>query len=364
VSSRRVRAIVRRLLQQFRRDRRTIALVFLAPIVIMSLLGYLIRGGGEHVRMGVVNQDQGPLGAMLTQRILDSSSVDAGRMDEAEAESKLDEGSIAGYVIFPSDFTQRAQTERTISPRIRLEGTQTGSNAAVVQATQAALVAAAGQAGPRLDVQVSYRFGGAKLDTLDQFGAAFIGLILFFLVFVITSIAFLRERAQGTLERLMASPLRRAEVVIGYMLGFTILALLQGAVVLVFGLYVIRIHNAGNVGLIFLLEALMAVAAVNLGIFLSMFARTEFQAVQFIPLVIVPQVLLSGILFPVNTEPVGLQYVSNVLPLTYAVYGLRDVMLKGSDLSSPALQLDALVVLAFAALMVVAATATLRPRLG
>ena len=165
MSSRRVRAIVRRLLQQFRRDRRTIALVFLAPIVIMSLLGYLIRG--EHVRMGVVNQDQGPLGAMLTQRILDSSSVDAGRMDEAEAESKLDEGSIAGYVIFPSDFTQRAQTERTISPRIRLEGTQTGSNAAVVQATQAALVAAAGQAGPRLDVQVSYRFGGAKLDTLD-----------------------------------------------------------------------------------------------------------------------------------------------------------------------------------------------------
>ena len=95
-----------------------------------------------------------------------------------------------------------------------------------------------------------------------------------------------------------------------------------------------------------------------------MFARTEFQAVQFIPLVIVPQVLLSGILFPVNTEPVALQYASNVLPLTYAVYGLRDVMLKGSDLSSPALQLDALVVLAFAALMVVAATATLRRRLG
>jgi ABC-2 type transport system permease protein len=95
-----------------------------------------------------------------------------------------------------------------------------------------------------------------------------------------------------------------------------------------------------------------------------MFARTEFQAVQFIPLVIVPQVLLSGILFPVGTEPGPLQYVSNVLPLTYAVYGLRDVMLKGSDLLSPALQLDALVVLAFAILMVLAATATLRRRLG
>jgi ABC-2 type transport system permease protein len=364
MSARRIRAIVRRLLQQFRRDRRTIALVFLAPIVIMSLLGYLIRGGGEHVRMGVVDQDQGPLGAMVTQRLLDSTTVDAAEMDQPTASSKLKAGEIAGYVLFSSDFTEKAESTRTISPRVHLEGTQASSNGAVIQAVEAALAAAAASTGPRLDVQVSFLYGGSQLDTLDQFGAAFIGLILFFLVFVITSIAFLRERAQGTLERLMASPLRRAEVVVGYMLGFTILALLQGAVVLVFGLYVIRIHNAGNVGLIFLLEALMAVAAVNLGIFLSMFARTEFQAVQFIPLVIVPQVLLSGILFPVNTEPIALQYVSNVLPLTYAVYGLRDVMLKGSDLASPALQLDALVVLAFAALMVVAATATLRRRLG
>jgi ABC-2 type transport system permease protein len=364
MSARRIRAIVQRLLHQFHRDRRTIALVFLAPIVIMSLLGYLIRGGGEHVRMGVVDQDQGPLGPMVTQRLLDSTTVDASEMDEATAESKLKSGDIAGYVVFPGEFSRNVQSTRTVSPRIHLEGTQASSNGAIVQAVQAALAAAAASAGPRLDVQVSFLYGGSKLDTLDQFGAAFIGLILFFLVFVITSIAFLRERAQGTLERLMASPLRRPEVVVGYMLGFTILALLQGAVVLVFGLYVIRIHNAGNVGLIFLLETLMAVAAVNLGIFLSMFARTEFQAVQFIPLVIVPQVLLSGILFPVNTEPVALQYISNVLPLTYAVYGLRDVMLKGSDLSSPALQLDALVVLAFAALMVIAATATLRRRLG
>src|SRR3979411_3487713 len=114
----------------------------------------------------------------------------------------------------------------------------------------------------------------------------------------------------------MASPLRRAEIVLGYMLGFTVLALVQSAEVLAFSLLVLHVHNVGNVALIFLLEALMAIAAVNLGIFLSMFARTEFQAVQFIPLVIVPQVLLSGILFPVSTEPKPLQYVSDALSLT------------------------------------------------
>src|SRR6202043_2271520 len=195
-------------------------------------------------------------------------------------------------------------------------------------------------------------YGGPRFDTLDYFGAAFIGLVVFFLVFVITAVAFLRERGQGTLERLMASPLRRAEIVLGYMLGFTVLALVQSAEVLAFSLLVLHVHNVGNVALIFLLEALMAIAAVNLGIFLSMFARTEFQAVQFIPLVIVPQVLLSGILFPVSTEPKPLQYISDALPLTYAVSGLRDVMLKGADLTWPALQLDAGVVAAFCVLVI------------
>ena len=108
----------------------------------------------------------------------------------------------------------------------------------------------------------------------------------------------------------------------------------------------------------------MAIAAVNLGIFLSMFARSEFQAVQFIPLVVVPQMLLSGIIFPVSSEPTALQYLSNVLPLTYAVNGMRDIMVKGADLTWSSLQLDAGVVAGFCILLIAAGTATLRRRLG
>jgi ABC-2 type transport system permease protein len=95
-----------------------------------------------------------------------------------------------------------------------------------------------------------------------------------------------------------------------------------------------------------------------------MFARTEFQAVQFIPLVIVPQFILSGILFPVATEPKPLQVVSDVLPLTYAVSGLRDVMIKGADLTWPSLQLDTGVVAGFVLLLVLAGVATLRRRIA
>jgi ABC-2 type transport system permease protein len=217
-------------------------------------------------------------------------------------------------------------------------------------------------AGPRLDVRVSYLHGGSGLDTLDYFGAAFIGLVVFFIVYVITSIAFLRERSQGTLERLMATPLRRAEIVVGYMVGFGAVALLQALIVLVYALYVIRIQNAGSVWLLFVFDALLAIGAVNLGIFFSTFARNEFQAVQFIPLVIVPQVLLSGIVFPVNTEPGLLQPVSNILPLTYAVYGMRDVMLKGAGLASPGVVLDLGVGALFAAVAIALGALTLRRR--
>ena len=187
---------------------------------------------------------------------------------------------------------------------------------------------------------------------------------MFFLVFVVTIVSFLNERSQGTLERLMASPLRRGEIVLGYMLGFTVLALIQSIEVLIFSLTVLHVHNSGNVALIFVIEALMAIGAVNLGIFLSMFARTEFQAVQFIPLVVVPQLLLSGILFPVSSEPKPLQVLSNVLPLTYAVNGLRDVMVKGADLTWGSLQVDVGVVLGFVVLVLIAGVATLRRRIA
>ena len=365
MSARRIAAVTRRLLAQLRRDRRTLALLFVVPIVILSLLGYLLRGGGSNVAMGVVNQDQGPAGALVAKQLDASTKVDARTLSLPDARSQLRDGKLAGYAVFPADFTAAVARSRTVRPELYLEGSQPGPSGSVEQALATALQAALSQqGGARLTIDTHYLYGGPGFDTLDYFGPGFVGLVVFFLVFVVTSVAFLRERSGGTLERLMASPIRRSEIVLGYMLAFTLLALVQSAIVLVFSLYVLNVANAGNVGLVFLLEGLMAISAVNTGIFLSAFASTEFQAVQFIPLVIVPQLLLSGILFPVSTEPGALQPLSNVLPLTYAVYGLRDVMIKGDGLGSGALQLDLAVVLAFAVVMLVLATATLRRRVA
>jgi ABC-2 type transport system permease protein len=365
MSWRRIAAITNRLLHQFRRDRRTLALLFVAPLVILSLLGYLIRGSATAPNVGIANEDQGPLGAIIAGALERSSRISATTINATDGDSKLKDGSLAAFIVFPPDFSQKAQLG-TIAPEIHPEGSQPGTTSTVLQAFQEAIGSLSAGPGAALHFQpqLRYLYGGPGFDLLDYFGAAFIGLIVFFLVFVITCISFLRERTQGTLERLMASPLRRGEIVIGYMLGFTTIALVQAAEVLIFSLIVLKVHNQGNVLMIFGLEALMAIGAVNLGIFLSMFARTEFQAVQFIPLVIVPQFILSGILFPVASEPKALQVISDVLPLTYAVNGIRDVMIKGADLTWPSLQLDAGVVAGFCVLLIIAGVATLRRRIA
>src|ERR1700682_3568131 len=205
MSGRRVGAISKRLLQQFRRDHRTLGLLFGAPLVILALLGHLLRGGGDVPKMGVVDLDSGPLSAVIASTLENSKTVSASSMSQADADAKLRSGDIAGYVLLPSDFSVKAQQSRLIAPEVHLEGSQPGLSQSILQAVSESFAALAGQAGGvRFAPQVSFLYGGLHFDTLDYFGAAFIGLVVFFLVFVITAVAFLRERGQGTLERLIA----------------------------------------------------------------------------------------------------------------------------------------------------------------
>src|SRR5919204_3807082 len=164
MSAHRVRAITRRLLQQFRHDRRTLALLFGAPLIILGLLGYLLRGGGDVPHMGVVNLDSGPLGGIVTSALESSRTVSATTMSESEAASKLRAGEIAGYAVLPEDFSSRAQQTRVIAPQIHLEGSQPGLSQAILQAVTGSFAALAGQVGGvRFAPQLSYLYGGARL---------------------------------------------------------------------------------------------------------------------------------------------------------------------------------------------------------
>ena len=195
-------------------------------------------------------------------------------------------------------------------------------------------------------------------SVLDYIAPALLATLALFFSFLLTGISFLRERSQGTMERLMASPVSRIDIVIGYLFGFFIFAFTQTLIILLFTIYVLNVNYYGDLWQIFVFQIVVITGAVNLGIFISTFARNEFQMVQFIPLIIFPQVFLCGVIWPVEQMPNYLQWLSAILPLTYAVDGLRDIMLAGKSLLDVGFELAVLV--GFAVIISIVAAITLR----
>jgi len=361
VSRRRVLALATRIARQFRHDRRTLFLMLVAPILVLSLLGYIYRGATHHVVIAVVDPSPSPLSTRIVDALRADPTLDVRELDAATAERRLRAGGVDAVLTLPANLAVTlggAPQQLTVT----LEGSQPSTAGAVLAALNRALpeavVSAVSPAGLPIKLNPQFLYGGPQYDQLDYFAPVFIGFFALFFVFLLTSVSFLRERMQGSIERLMASPLRRGEIVLGYMLGFSLFAALQSAVIVLFAVEVLRIHYAGHLWLVFLIALILTIGAVNLGIFLSTYARTELQVVQFIPLVITPQGLLSGIIWPIATLPGPLRVLAYAMPLTYANDALRGVMIRGAGLA--ALDIDLLVLAGFALLMVVLATSTLR----
>lgn len=193
----------------------------------------------------------------------------------------------------------------------------------------------------------------------DQFGGPILALFPFIVMFLITSITTLRERRSGTLERLMTTPIRKTDFILGYGLAFGLMATLQAIVTVTFAVWVCGLDVDGplwQLGLVAVVDAILGSA---LGLFASAFARTEFQAVQFMPLIVFPQIILGGLFMPREDMPDALYQISKVLPLSYAIDTINAVTAgdEGWDVFGPLL-----VVVAFAVGSLILASLTLRRR--
>lgn len=194
----------------------------------------------------------------------------------------------------------------------------------------------------------------------DSIGAALLGIFPFVVMFLTTSITTLRERSGGTLERLLAMPMGKLDIILGYALSFGLLAVVQGVVASTVAVGLYGLDVAGPVWMLVLVAVANALLGTTLGLFASAFARTEFQALQFMPAFILPQFLLCGLLVPVAQLPSVLGAVANALPLTYAVDAMQ--LISHRSTVSGEILTDLLIVLAFAATAVVLGAATLRRR--
>ncbi|WP_330331112.1 ABC transporter permease [Streptomyces sp. NBC_00536] len=196
--------------------------------------------------------------------------------------------------------------------------------------------------------------------TFDSIGASLLGIFPLITMFLVTSIATLRERTSGTLERLLAMPLGKGDLIGGYALAFGAVAVVQSLLATGLALWFLGLDIVGSPWLLLLVALLDALLGTALGLFVSAFAASEFQAVQFMPAVIFPQLLLCGLFAPRNTMQPVLEAVSNVLPMSYAVDGMTQV-LTHTDMTTDFVR-DVIVVAACALLVLALGAATLRRR--
>lgn len=211
---------------------------------------------------------------------------------------------------------------------------------------------------PLLLTIMKYVFYGQE-ETFDRIGPPLVGIFPFVSMFLVTSIAMLRERTSGTLERLMSMPLAKLDILLGYGLAFTVVAVVQATLTSIVAFGFLDLDVAGPVWLIVVLAAGNALLGMSFGLFLSAFAQTEFQAVQFMPAFVLPQILLAGLLVPRDKMADLLEWISNLLPLTYAYEALE---LAAADVVGRELAVDALVVAGCVVLALVLGATTLRRR--
>ena len=348
MSLRRVIAVARRIVAGFRRDHRSIGLLIVAPIVVMSLVGALWGADEQTVARVVVASDR-TVAATRVASILDATTgVEARTATYEEGLAGLRAGSVDALLTIDAG-----------GATVLLEGSdplRTGSVATALQSALRELAPASAAAAPRIE----HLYGGADFTLLDALAPVVIAFFAFFFIFLLSAVSFLRERSSGTLERLMASPLRRGELVLGYLVGFTLFALIQAVVLVAFTILVLGVSYRGSLAAIFVVEAAIVVVSVALGLLVSAFARNELQAIQFIPLVVVPQAFLGGLLVPVDQLPDLLRPISAILPLTYATEALRAVMVKGYPLDDPLVLRDVGIIALFGALTVSGAIASIR----
>ncbi len=365
MSFRRLLTLALRIIRQFLHDPRTLALLFLAPLLVLTLLYLILSQTTSTVVLALApqNAEAQTFATSLQASVPGQTGIQILLLSPAQAALHLKQGDVDGVLAISCTTTSTTPCAPTFT--LTLEG----SNPAIAKQLRSVVtllltgfqgqIAPSGPSTPSAHpLSINYLYGGPNYTVTDALAPYLISLFSFFLIFMLTAVAFLRERSQGTMERVLVSPLHRSELVVGYILGFTLFALMQVLLILLFVILVLKVHEQGNLAFLFLVTALSTLGGLSLGICVSAFSRNEYEIGQSIPLLIVPQMLLGGLFFPVKTLPVGLKQLAEVLPLTHANDALSAVMLKGAQFSD--VWGDLLFLGGFALLMLVLAAFTLR----
>ncbi len=317
----RVTGVIIRIICQFFRDKRSLAMMFGAPMLLLWLLSLVFTQKDYVPHIAVVDMP-----AQLV-KVMKNQEASIYEYNTEKAMSELENQKV--------DAVIRLENGKM---NIVLEGSDSSKNRAVLQILQ--------KSTEKNDVsimkpEVNYLHGSKDFTMFDGLGPVLIGFFTFFFVFILSGVSFVRERLSGTLERLLSTPIKRWEIVVGYIIGFGIFAFIQSIIIVSFSVYILDLYVAGSIWLTLLITCMLSLTALTLGTFLSAYANNEFQMIQFIPLVIVPQIFFSG-LFPIESMNKWLQMLGKLFPLTYGADAMRQVMIRNQGFTEIALDLTVL----------------------
>jgi ABC-2 type transport system permease protein len=366
---RRIRAVATKEVRQLARDRVTFGMIVGVPLLQIMLFGYAINFDVRNLATVVQDQANSSMSREFIAQLTATQVVDVRYTtnSSAELDRLLREGRVSMGVVIPRDFERRLQDDSRPVVQILVDGSQpslsgvAGGIAALPMLTRRGMGPYAGgkrMQARRIEVRTLYN---PEKRTAVQIVPALIGVILSMTMVLFTSGAIVRERERGNLELLIATPLGSFELMVGKLLPYVAIGLIQTTIILITGSLLFSVPLVGGLLDLYAAALLFIVASLGLGLFVSTLAQTQFQAFQLAFVTMLPSILLSGFMFPFEGMPKVVQWIAELLPLTHFNVIIRGVMLRGADL--PELWLQVVKLTLFIGAMLVVAALRFKKRL-
>ena len=365
---RRLWAVVLKELRQMRRDRITLAMIVGIPVMQLVLFGYAINLNLRGLAAGIADEANtaGSRAAVMDMLATGVVAPVAEARTPDELVRMLRRGEISVGIAVPPDFEQRKAQGRE-AVQVMVDGSDTSVQGAAAQLAQMTLDASTRmREAPLASTPPATPIGVVAFYNPERRSAVnivpgLIGVILTMTMVLFTGVSIVRERERGNMELLIATPLSRTELMVGKVLPFIAIGLVQTTVILALGIWLFTVPVRGSVLDVYLAAGLLILANLTLGLMISTKAQSQFQAMQMTFFVFLPSILLSGFMFPFAGMPRVVQWLAEVMPLTHFLRLIRGIMLRGAGLAE--MWVDVLALLAFTAVMMSAAILRFHKRL-
>ena len=328
-------AMIQRVIIELLKDKRTLALMFLAPLLVLTLM-YFIFNSDEDTTL-TIGVDHS-VSTQITEGIKSDDVKFKDFPSNQHIKSKIEHHHLDAFIYQNNQtihvtYTNEDPSKSASIKQLLHQSIQKDKMNDIKKVMVSLPQSAKNKDAKNIQLENTYLYGDEHSNYFDKMFPILMSFFVFLFVFLISGIALLRERTTGTLERVLATPIKRSDIVFGYLIGYGVFAIIQTLIIVFFSIYLLNINLAGSLTYVILINILLAIAALVMGIFISTFANSEFQMVQFIPIVAIPQVFFSGI-FPLENMSPWLSNIGYLFPLRYAGHALTNIMIKGQGWSN------------------------------